>query len=341
MLSSEESVVNMSALIIDATRAEDGKLVALKRISKMNFPFELELGTFFSSSPLSDDPRNHCVPIYEVLQSPHDPDVQFIVMPRLREAHTPSFDTVGEFADAFQQIFEGIEFMHEHFVAHKDINILNVMLDATKLFPKGFHPFHHSLNTKHNDIATHITRTQCWPRYYIIDFGYYRRYDPNKLPFDDIVAAGDRSAPELRRLRDDPSAKLNPFSFDVYCVGNMMREDYNIECCPGLHFLLPLVDDMTQDKPSLRPTMREALTRFVGLCNSLSMSQLRAPPYDAGFGQRWRRLKYAVTGVAPLSVRKFSEPVMVSDSRLRSFYTQTPGNVGVVTDRYVGCICTL
>ncbi|KAK0491842.1 hypothetical protein EDD18DRAFT_1290915 [Armillaria luteobubalina] len=345
MIYSEESVVNMSALIIDATRTEDDKLVALKKISKMDFPFELGLGTFLSSSPLSDNPRNHCVPVYEVLQSPHDPDVQLIVMPRLREAHTPSFDTVGEFVDAFQQIFEvpsvyyGIEFMHENFVAHKDINILNVMLDTSKLYPKGFHPSHHSIDTKYDGIATHITRTQCWPRYYIIDFGYSRRYDPNKLPYDDIVAAGDRSAPELQRLRDDLSAKLNPFAFDVYCAGNMMCRNFDIRC-PGLHFLLPLVDDMTQDEPSLRPTMREALTRFVRLCNSRSTSQLRAPPYDAGFGQRCRRLKYTLTGVAPLPVKKFSQPVMVSDSQLRSFYIQTPEDVGVV-DSYVGRTCTL
>ncbi|KAK0478608.1 hypothetical protein EDD18DRAFT_1312559 [Armillaria luteobubalina] len=236
MIRSEESWVHVFASIIDATRVEDGKLVALKGISKMDFPFELELGTFFSSSPLSNDPRNHCVPIYEVLQSPHDPDMQLIVMPRLRETHTSSFDTVGEFVDAFQQIFEGIDFMHEHLVAHKDISILN-------------------------------------PRYYIIDFGFSRRYDPNQYPYDEIVAAGDRSAPELRRLRDDPSTKFNPFAFDVYCAGNMMRRDYDI-CCPDLLFLLPLVDDMTQDEPSLRPTIREALTCFVGLCNSLSTSQL-------------------------------------------------------------------
>ncbi|KAK0234218.1 hypothetical protein IW262DRAFT_1246376, partial [Armillaria fumosa] len=156
---------------------------------------------------------------------------------------------------------------------------LNVMLDASKLYPKGFHRFHHSFDTKYDGMAIHITRTQCWPRYYITDFGYSCCYDPKKLPFDDIVTAGDRSAPELQRLRDDPSTKLNPFAFDVYCAGNMMHRNYDI-CCPGLHFLLPLVDDMTQNEPSLWPTMHEALTRFVGLCNSLSTSQLHAPPYN-------------------------------------------------------------
>ncbi|KAG7451829.1 uncharacterized protein BT62DRAFT_940783 [Guyanagaster necrorhizus] len=320
--------------IIDATRIQDGKLVVLKRIVKTEFPFEVELGTFFSSSPLSDNPRNHCVPVYEVLQSPYDPDDQMIVMPRLREMKTPSFDTVGEFVEAFRQIFEGVEFMHENFVAHKDINILNVMVDASKLYPKGFHPVYHFLDNDNIGFATHITRTQCWPRYHIIDFGYSCRYDPSELPFDHIVAAGDRSAPEMERIRADPSTRLNPFPFDVYCVANIMRKDYGIEFCPALEFLLPLVEDMTQDEPSLRPTMSEASARFVRLCNSLSTSQLRAfPGIDAaGLGHRCRRLKYTVTGVAPLPVKKFLEPDTVTNSRFRSFYTLTPGHVSGVTE---------
>ncbi len=71
--------------------------------------------------------------------------------------------------------------------------------------------------------------------------------------------------------------------------------------------------------------MGEALAPFVKLCNSLSTSHLSASPNDAtGFGQRCLRLKYTVTGVAPLPVKKFSEPVTVADSGLRSFYTLTP-----------------
>ncbi|KAG7451831.1 uncharacterized protein BT62DRAFT_999533 [Guyanagaster necrorhizus] len=164
----------------------------------------------------------------------------------------------------------------------------------------------------------HTTRTLCWPRYYIIDFGYSRRYDPNELPSDVILAASDRSAPELNRLHADPSARLNPFSFD--------------EFHPPLQFLLPLVNDMTQDEPSLRPTISEAVARFARLCNSLTTSQLRASPRggSAGFSHRCRRLMYTVTGVPPLPAREFSEPVTVIDSCLRSFYTLTPGHVGVM-----------
>ncbi|KAG7451832.1 uncharacterized protein BT62DRAFT_999534 [Guyanagaster necrorhizus] len=313
MLFSEEARLHLSPDIIDVTRARDGKLVALKRVSRVNYPFEVELATFFSSSPLSDDPKNHCIPIYEVPQSLYDHDIQFIVMPRLRKSSTPAFDTM----------FEGLEFMHENFVAHnRDISTSNIMLDATKLYPKGFHPIHQTLNAKYTGFAAHTTRTLCWPRHYIIDFGYSRRYDPNELPSDVILAASDRSAPELNRLHADPSARLNPFSFD--------------EFHPPLQFLLPLVNDMTQDEPSLRPTISEAVARFARLCNSLTTSQLRASPRggSAGFSHRCRRLMYTVTGVPPLPAREFSEPVTVIDSCLRSFYTLTPGHVGEIKETH-------
>ncbi len=143
------------------------------------------------------------------------------------------------------------------------------MLDVTKLYPQGFPPVHHSLNAKFTGFATYTTRTQCSPPYYIIDFGYSRHYNPNELPFDVILAAGDRSAPEIKGHRATHFTRLNPFPFDVYClVGNILRKDYLIGSILTLFlyhsyptfcsapisaspFLLPLVNDMTQEEPSL------------------------------------------------------------------------------------------
>ncbi|KAK0222591.1 hypothetical protein EDD85DRAFT_260532 [Armillaria nabsnona] len=187
-------------------------------------------------------------------------------------------------------------------------------------------------NSKYTGFATHTTCTQCSPRYYIIDFGYSRRYNPNELPSDVILAAGDRSAPEIQGQPSTHSTRLNPFPFDVYCLGNILCRDYKIHLSSPMHFLLPLVNDMTWEEPSLRHTMGKALARCVKLCNSLSTSQLRASPSDTtGFGQRCRRLKYTVTGVAPPPVKKFSEPVTATDSRFWSFSTLTLRHAGGMT----------
>jgi hypothetical protein len=91
---------------LDATRISDGKFVYLKKISKSVHPYEAEIGLFFSSEAMASDHRNHCVPIYEVLQVPDDDDKLILVMPLLREYYDPRFDTVGEVVDFFRQVFE-------------------------------------------------------------------------------------------------------------------------------------------------------------------------------------------------------------------------------------------
>ena len=69
-------------------------------------PYEADIGLFFSTDAIASDPRNHCIPIYEVLQPPDDEDKIILVMPLLREYYNPPFDTVGEVVDFLQQVFE-------------------------------------------------------------------------------------------------------------------------------------------------------------------------------------------------------------------------------------------
>ncbi len=123
-------------MVLDAVRNSDKEFVALKRIKTSIHPFELEIGKYLCSPPLSFDKRNHCCPILEVLRDPTDSDVHVIVMPFLRKFYDPKFVTVGEAIDFFRQAFEvgqrlgryhpysltviqGLQFMHEHHVAHR------------------------------------------------------------------------------------------------------------------------------------------------------------------------------------------------------------------------------
>jgi hypothetical protein len=46
------------------------------------------------------------VPIYDVLEVPTDDDLAIIVMPLLRDASDPYFDSVGEVVDCIHQLFE-------------------------------------------------------------------------------------------------------------------------------------------------------------------------------------------------------------------------------------------
>ncbi len=76
----------------------------LKKILTTGPDHELTIALYLTS--LLEHSENHAVPILDVLQSPHFEDVKLVVMPRLRLFSDPPFDTVGEFIDAFRQIFE-------------------------------------------------------------------------------------------------------------------------------------------------------------------------------------------------------------------------------------------
>lgn len=91
---------------MDAERIDDGEPVMLKWVSRRAHPHEVEVGCLFSAPGLVGSPRNHCVPILDVLQDPQDGDRQIIVMPRLIRFDEPVFDTVGEVVDCLRQIFE-------------------------------------------------------------------------------------------------------------------------------------------------------------------------------------------------------------------------------------------
>ncbi|KAF7376616.1 Protein kinase domain-containing protein [Mycena sanguinolenta] len=137
---------------------------------------EVEIANFFNA--LGPSPANHCVPILGVLQPPDDENVKIVATPLLRECDNPRFDTFGEAVEFFRQIFEGLQFMHHHHVAHRDCNFNNIMMDGAHLHPKGFHleKQTRTLDTKSN--AFHYTRTRLPVKYYFIHFGHSRRYDP-------------------------------------------------------------------------------------------------------------------------------------------------------------------
>jgi hypothetical protein len=78
----------------------------LKLVHKSDHPVEAEIGQFFQSGQLRLDSRNHCVPIYEVLQLPDDENATMLVMPLLRPFDSPRFETYAEVMDFLRQVFE-------------------------------------------------------------------------------------------------------------------------------------------------------------------------------------------------------------------------------------------
>ncbi|KAJ7147591.1 hypothetical protein C8R43DRAFT_889585 [Mycena crocata] len=277
--------------VMDATRTEDGLPVMLKKIEKAAvsaYINETTTGLYFSTPPRAAHPRNHCVPIYEVLQVPDNIEHEIIVMPALRKLTSPPFDTFGEVVECLRQIFQaysflgglihiGIQFMHAHNVAHRDCSSLNIMMDATRMYPNGFHPRITEKNRNYRGKARYTTRTACNPKYYLIDFGISGMYNPTDgPPLDYGIRGGDRTLPEF--LGADYRNELhNPFPTDVYYLGNMLKREF-IEGYRGFEFMQTLVQDMVADNPTKRPTIDEVVMRFDKIRRSLSTWKLRSRP---------------------------------------------------------------
>lgn len=85
----EDGITNPRRQVLDATRIADGEMVLLKRIRRNVHPYEVEITRLFSSELLKSHPRNHCVPVFEVLRVPTYDNIEILVLPLLRELYTP------------------------------------------------------------------------------------------------------------------------------------------------------------------------------------------------------------------------------------------------------------
>lgn len=280
---------------MDATRSSDKEIVLMKRINKAVHPYELEIAQYFSTEPISADPRNHCCPIYEVLQDPTDENTIIIVMPHLRRFINPAFQTIGEAVEFFRQVFEvridlirlvishrqlcnpgiaiyaraprcpSVRILSSCFVytrslvVYSDCMTLNIMMDARPMYPNGFHPRDTFLTPDYSSFAKYYSRTRRPVKYYFIDFGIARRFEesdanPTAVP----ILSADRTVPEYQ---EDNTSARDPFSTDVYLLGNVIRKDFLEVClnnvCAYIYVLCLFIDSSTEIfKPDVHGTSR-------------------------------------------------------------------------------------
>ncbi|KAI0744026.1 hypothetical protein C8Q80DRAFT_1184592, partial [Daedaleopsis nitida] len=295
--------------ILDAVRVSDNNLVALKRIKKEEHPFEVEVAQYLYSEELRSDPRNHTIPLLDVLAVPDDPTLTVLVMPLMRACGSPRWDTVGEVIAFVKQALEGLQFMHEHHVAHRDCMAPNIMYDPRPMYPQMYHPQRTDLSRDFKRKAKHTTRTARPVKYYFIDFGLSRRYSPEDgPPREHPIQGGDKSVPEFKDWKGD---LLDPFPTDIYYIGNMVRTTV-LQRFRGLEFMNGLVQDMVRTDPSQRPTIQEVTRRFDEIVQPLSQRTLRSrlvsvyePPTLVRFWNVWhgfRTLRYILLRKAAIPV---------------------------------------
>ncbi|KAI9063417.1 kinase-like protein [Trametes sanguinea] len=241
--------------VMDATRVSDETLVYMKSIRTDSE--ELRILSYLSSDELRRDPRNHCVPLLDVFQdSTTDPDRSIIVMPFMRYIDEPPFGLVDDVLEMLDQVLEGLVFIHDHGVAHRDCAFKNIMMDASALFPKGFHAIAQQMLADGVTPATVLSRASAPVHYYFIDFGISTRFTDDSPRLVVGTDGLDREPPELSK-----TVPYDPFKLDVFLIGNMIRHTL-YEVYSNLPMLEPLMNRMIDPDPSKRPTAVEAHREF-------------------------------------------------------------------------------
>ncbi|KAF6753298.1 other/AgaK1 protein kinase [Ephemerocybe angulata] len=115
-----------------AARDESGREVIIRMISGPTSSDELKIFQRLNSTKARADPRNHTLPVLEYLT--FDGFV-FVVMPRWGDSFTCDvdqlpFSAVSEIFDLAETLFEGLEFLHENCIAHRDITHGNTVMNV-------------------------------------------------------------------------------------------------------------------------------------------------------------------------------------------------------------------
>ncbi|PPQ95143.1 hypothetical protein CVT25_011028 [Psilocybe cyanescens] len=186
-------------------------------------------------------------------------------------------------------------------------------MDASEIYPDGFHPFRTDMNRDFTGPAAQkYTRTQRPPKYYWIDFGLSVGFDnSDKFPRAVTLRGGDKSVPEFQDILQVHKAR-DPFPTDIYYLGNIIRMYFTEGHSNvidgrkyGLDFMKPLVDAMVQDDMSKRPTIDQCVIHLEEIIRSQSSCTLRAQVWHStdnpiGFIYRFlphwrRRIVYIIT----------------------------------------------
>ena len=90
--------------MLDATRIHDGAKVVLKRVLAEGD--EIRISLHLSSAQMRSDARNRTVPILDVIPVNGHTEEVFLVMPYLRQFHSPPFHCRAEFIEALRKLLQ-------------------------------------------------------------------------------------------------------------------------------------------------------------------------------------------------------------------------------------------
>ncbi|KAJ7078440.1 kinase-like domain-containing protein [Mycena belliarum] len=275
---------DLNYLVLDAKRISDGEKVVLKRVSTRGK--ELAILKYLNRPSVRADPRNRTIPLLDVIHLPHTP-WSLIIMPYCREFNYPPFHCGNEFLESMSQFLEGLQFMHEHNIAHFDIAPQNMVMEESRVIPDGSHFFNPRTHTGFYGLFSWKDRCSVGPvGYYYIDFGlslYFPNGKDTALHFGTL-----RTFPAIPELSQ--TVGYNPFKVDVFQLGLTMQK--LIDTYPDLEDFRPVCQSMTAPDPGDRPTPAGALQHLRSIAAGVAPATLSAQIWekDTGFLKKASRL---------------------------------------------------
>ena len=123
---------------------------------------------------------------------------------------------------AFNALFSTLSFPFQLSFL-RDCAALNIMLDASSMYPCGFHPASQDMDPSGKKRARERRRRDSpGVKYYFIDFGISTRFPDDTNKTDRLVTGInglDREVPELSL-----HTPYDPFAVDVFILGNVYRK---------------------------------------------------------------------------------------------------------------------
>lgn len=272
----EDSLPSVVPGVMDATRVSDDKKVMIKllQVDTENGHDELGILRYLAADHIQHNPRNHCICAYDSFPAPDHPSQLFIVMPILRRIDDVPFLTVGEVTEFMRQLLEGLEFMHELNLAHRDCTPPNIMMEGSELFSEEPHPspFHSRVSQDGQRAVRPLSRKNASVRYYYIDYGISSLFPNNESRrFVVGIDGRERDVPEL-----SAEVPYDPFKTDVCILGRFFQKQI-IPTSEYLAIFSSVIDRMTAHEPEARITAADAHLQFQQSLKMLSPSCLTRP----------------------------------------------------------------